>query len=236
MVSCEAATVLLAGSGGEIGGAIAARLAARGDCIALMGSEACALAASLALQGARVESVGADIADRVAIEAAIARVEDRLPPLAHVVFLLAAPSRQTPLGAITQSDWTAAVNGPLLSAFHLCQAAIPRLMARRQGSLLFIISDYAIIGCRDDAPFAALPTALYSFAKSIAREFAPAGIRVNCLGSARIAGNDNGSQPVPMGRPGRPREIAAVADFLLSNRASYITGQLLQPNGGRVMW
>jgi 3-oxoacyl-[acyl-carrier protein] reductase len=149
---------------------------------------------------------------------------------------LAAPSRQTPLGAITQSDWTAAVNGPLLSAFHLCQAAIPRLMARRQGSLLFIISDYAIIGCRDDAPFAALQTALYSFAKSIAREFAPAGIRVNCLGSARIAGNDNGSQPVPMGRPGRPREIAAVADFLLSNRASYITGQLLQPNGGRVMW
>jgi NAD(P)-dependent dehydrogenase (short-subunit alcohol dehydrogenase family) len=172
----------------------------------------------------------------VAIEAAIARVEDRLPPLAHAIFHLAAPSRQAPLGAITQSDWMAAVNGPLLSAFHLCQAAIPRLTARRQGSLLFLLSDYAIVGCRDDAPFAALQTALYSFAKSIAREFAPAGIRVNCLGTGWIAGNDIGSQPVPMSRPGRPQEIAAVADFLLSNRASYITGQLLQPNGGRVMW
>ena len=236
MVSGEAATVLLTGSGGEIGGAIAARLAARGDCIALMGTEAGALAASLARQGARVEGVDADIADRVAIEAAVTRVEDRLPPLAHVVFLLAAPSRQAPLGTITRSDWTAAVNRPLLLAFHLCQAAIPRLAARRQGSLLFILSDYAIVGCRDDAPFAALQTSLYSFAKSIAREFAPAGIRVNCLGSGWIAGDDSGSQVVPMGRPGRPQEIAAVADFLLSNRASYITGQLLQPNGGRVMW
>ena len=177
MVSGEAATVLLAGSDGEIGGAIAARLAARGDCIALMGTEAGVLAASLVRQGARVESVGADIADRAAIEAAIARLEGQLPRLAHVVFLFAASSRQAPLGVITQSDWTAAVNWPLLSAFHLCQAAIPRLTARRQGSLLFILSDYAIIGCREDAPFAALQTALYSFAKSLAREFAPAGIR-----------------------------------------------------------
>jgi NAD(P)-dependent dehydrogenase (short-subunit alcohol dehydrogenase family) len=60
-------------------------------------------------------------------------------------------------------------------------------MARRQGS---------IVGCRDGAPFAALQTALYSFAKSIAREFAPAGIRINCLGpifpflNHRIRGDD----------------------------------------------
>lgn len=236
MVSGKATTVLLAGPGGEIGGAIAARLAARGDCIALMGAEASALAAALAGQGAQVESVGADIADRTAIEVAIARVEDRLPPLAHVVLLLAPPARQAPLGAVTRADWMAAVDAPLLSAFHLCQSAIPRLMVRQQGSLLFVLSDYAIVGLRDCAPFAASQTALYSFAKSVAREFAPAGIRVNCLGTGWMVREQGGTQLVPMGRPGRPEEIAAVADFLLSSRASYITGQLLQPNGGRVMW
>jgi 3-oxoacyl-[acyl-carrier protein] reductase len=136
---------------------------------------------------------------------------------------------------MTQSDWAGAVDIPLLSAFHLCQSAIRRLAERRQGSVLFILSDYAIVGLRDGASFAACQTALYSFAKSIAREAAPNGVRVNCLGAAWMAGEHEGTL-VPLGRPAQPEEIAAVADFLLSNRASYITGQLVHANGGRLMW
>jgi NAD(P)-dependent dehydrogenase (short-subunit alcohol dehydrogenase family) len=222
--------------GGEIGRAVAARLGARGERIALLGAEAAALANSLNRDGGRVESLGADLADRAAVEAAIAHAEDRLGPLAHVVFGGAAPARSMPFGATTHDDWTAMVEAPLTSAFHLCQAVIPRLAARKQGSLLFVLSDYAIVGLRDGAPFAAGQTALYSFAKSIAREFAPSGIRVNCLGTGWMAAGQGGGDAVPMGRPGRPEEIAAVAGFLLGERARYITGQLLQPNGGRVMW
>jgi 3-oxoacyl-[acyl-carrier protein] reductase len=183
---------------------------------------------------AGTEILDCNLLDRAAIESALVHVEDRLGQIDHLVFGTSVPGRQAPLDATTRANWENAVGAPLTAAFHLCQAAMSRFTERKRGSLLFVLSDYAIIGLRDGAAFAASQTALYSFAKSVAREFAPAGIRVNCLGVGWTpAGPDS---DIPMGRPARPDDIAAVADFLLSDRASYITGQLVQPNGGRVMW
>jgi NAD(P)-dependent dehydrogenase (short-subunit alcohol dehydrogenase family) len=198
--------------------------------VALLGSEA-------PLPGQEqggIETVACDLTNRIAIESALVRIEDRLGPLEHLLLGTDAPGRQAPLHAATRADWANAVDAPLAAAFHLCQAALARLATRRQGSLLFVLSDYAIIGLRDGAAFAAGQAALYSFAKSLAREFAPLGIRVNCVGTGWMPAAQSGV--VPMGRPAGAEDAAAAADYLLSDRASYVTGQLLQPNGGRVMW
>jgi 2-hydroxycyclohexanecarboxyl-CoA dehydrogenase len=209
---------------------IAQRRAARGDGVVLL-----AASPSGQEQPARgIETMACDLADRAAIEAALARIEDRLGPIASVVLGPHAPDRQATLGEVSRAQWTSAVDAPLNTAFHLCQAALVRLAARKAGSLVFVLSDYAIVGLREGAPFAAGQTALYSFAKAIAREFAPLGIRINCVGSGWMPPGTNADSPI--GRAARPDDVAAAADFLLSDGAGYITGQLLQPNGGRVMW
>jgi NAD(P)-dependent dehydrogenase (short-subunit alcohol dehydrogenase family) len=223
---------LIAGLDHEIAHAIARRMAARGDHVALMGAED--PAPTLGRDVAGLEMLRCSLADRSAVESALVRVEDRLGPLHHLIFGTSPPGRLLPLDATTRAVWTNTVDAALVAAWHLCQATMPRLTARKHASVLFILSDYAVIGLRDGAAFAASQAALYAFAKSLAREFAPAGIRVNCLGIAWMPAGR--SEEVPLGRPGRPDDVAAAADFLLSDRASYISGQLLQPNGGRVMW
>jgi NAD(P)-dependent dehydrogenase (short-subunit alcohol dehydrogenase family) len=125
------------------------------------------------------------------------------------------------------------------------------MVERKKGAILITSSDYAIIGMPTAANYAAAKTAPYSLTKSLALEFAPYGIRVNTIGPGPIdtpllrAGRTEAEwqdrleayeNRLPMKRLGQPEEVASVVDFLLSHRASYITGQLLQPNGGQVVW
>ena len=181
---------------------------------------------------------GDRFADHAAVEEVIVRAEARLGPVKRLVCGVEAPEHRAPLDATTLSDWASTVEAPLERALQVCQAALPHLKASSEGSILFILSDYAVIGLRGGAAIAAGHSALYSFAKCLAREFAPAGIRVNAVAAGTMIDGNSGPEgvPAPMGRIVRPEEVAAAADFLLGARASYITGQLVQPNGGRVMW
>lgn len=219
----------IAGVQAPIAQSIAQRLRARGNRVVLVGDIS---ESNPARKADDVDTVACRLSDRPAIESALADIQDRIGPLEHLVIGSATPGRLASLSAATRADWAKEVEAPLITAFHLCQAVMPRLMARKRGSLLFVLSDYAIVGLRDGTPFAAGQTALYSFAKGVAREFAPMGIRVNCVGT----GWSPATEGIPLGRQTEPDDVAAAADYLLSDRASYVTAQLLQPNGGRVMW
>jgi NAD(P)-dependent dehydrogenase (short-subunit alcohol dehydrogenase family) len=159
-------------------------------------------------------------------------------------------ARRVPLHQMTLQDWAVVVETHLTGTFHVCQALLARMVQRRRGGIVITSSDFAVIGMPGAANYAAAKTALYSLTKSLALEFAP-HIRVNAVGPGPIdtpllhVGRTQAEWEelassyearLPLRRLGDPDEVASVVEFLFSDRSAYITGQLLQPNGGQVMW
>ena len=247
------AVTVISGAASGIGLATATRLAARGDHVALLDLDARALeaaAGAIREAGGRVESWQLDVRDRAAIEKACAGIVEKLGAITYV-FSNAGISGLRPVSTMTLAEWNAMLDTHVTGAFHLCQVALAHMVRQQRGALVLTSSDFAVIGMRHNAHYTAAKTALYSLSKALALEFAPHGIRVNAIGpgpidtpllrSGRTAAEWDErlsflQTRIPMGRLGRPDEVAAVVEFLLSDRAAYITGQLVQPNGGQVMW
>lgn len=252
MVTAPTVTVISGGASG-IGRATAARLAARGDHVVLLDMDAGKLeatAGSIREAGGRVESWQLDVRDRPAIERACADVVEKLGTITYVFSNAGITGRQ-PVSAMTLAEWNAVLDTHVTGSFHLCQVALSQMVRQKRGAVVLTSSDYAVAGMQNQAHYATAKTALYSLTKALALEMAPHGIRINAVGPGPIdtpllRGGRTAAEweerlrllhtRVPMGRLGRPEEVASVVEFLLSDRASYITGQLVQPNGGQVMW
>jgi len=233
MVNKPSNTVVIAGLSDAIALAIARRLAAQGDSIALLGGEALKLAPVLGNEGARVEVLHADVSDRWAVHEAIMQAEQQLGSIKRLICGVPVPalSQVSPVSVTTFADWSAQVEAPLVRVLSVCQGALPRLTCCK-GAILFFLSDRVAIGLRDGAAYAAGQSALYSFVKCLARECAPAGVRVNAVATGAIPLRKQAQAAAKAATRDveQPEELAALADFLLSERASYITGQLVQPH------
>src|SRR5262249_18323297 len=153
----------------------------------------------------------------------------------HALFANAGFNRRARVEAIAEEDWDAMMATHVKGIYLCAQAVLPQMLARGTGAILTTSSDFAVIGVAGIATYTAAKTAIYSLTKSLALEFAPHGIRVNALGpgpidtpllrSGRAPDEEDAALAaqrarVPMGRLGRPEEVAALADFLLSERAS----------------
>ena len=156
-----------------------------------------------------------------------------------------------PVDTIAEDDWDRMIDTHVKGTFLCCQAALARMVPRGGGAIVTMSSDYAVMAVPNAAAYCAAKSAIYSMTKSLALEFAGDGIRVNALGPGPIdtpilrSGRDEAeyrrarvsiAERLPLGRLGRPEEVAACADFLLSDRASYINGQIIHPNGGQQTW
>jgi 3-oxoacyl-[acyl-carrier protein] reductase len=169
----------------------------------------------------------------------------------HALFNNAGIGRSNAFEAISEDEWDLMMDVHVKGTFLCCKAVLPQMCERRAGVIVNMSSDYAVKGMIRGAAYAAAKSAVFSLTKSLAMEFVSHGIRVNALGPGPIdtpllrAGREGAewekaaverAARVPMGRLGRPEEIAAVLDFLLSDKSSYITGQILHPNGGQISW
>jgi 3-oxoacyl-[acyl-carrier protein] reductase len=143
------------------------------------------------------------------------------------------------------SDWDSVINTNLRGAFITSQAVIRSMMKERKGSIIHMSSIVGIMGNAGQAAYCAAKAGLIGLTKSMAKELATRNIRVNAVAPGYIETDMTGIltpeqkegilKSIPLGRVGKPEEIADAVVFLASERASYITGQVLAVDGGMGM-
>jgi len=246
------AAAIITGAGSGMGRATALMLARRGLAVGVMdidGAAAGATAAAIAAAGGKALALAVDVAKPRAVEAAVRRACTRLGPVLYLANL-AGHEHAAPLEKISDAEWLRMFAISVNGTFFACRAALPAMMAQRFGRIVNMSSLHALRGQPEHAHYAAAKAAIMGLTKSLAREKARFNIRVNAVAPGPIdtplwRGGRSGtklrrdiakrSTVIPLGRLGRPEEIAELIAFLLSERSSYMTGQIVSADGGEAM-
>lgn len=146
---------------------------------------------------------------------------------------------------MTEAQWDAVINVNLKSAFNFIHACTPIMMRQRSGSIINMASVVGVHGNAGQSNYAASKAGMIALAKSVAQEMGSRGIRANAIAPGFIETAMTAALPdevradwakkIPLRRGGQPEDIANVATFLASDLASYVTGQVLQVDGGMNM-
>jgi NAD(P)-dependent dehydrogenase (short-subunit alcohol dehydrogenase family) len=240
---------IVTGAGAGIGRAISIAFAAEGAsvlCADIDGEQSSAAAATITAAGGVAKAVTCDVSQSAAARATVAAAIDGFGALHILVNNAAVFPRSVPITDLDDADWDRALSVNIGGAFHMSKHAIPRIRASGGGSIIHIASQMGRVGNPGDAAYCATKGALLTLAKAMALDHAADGIRVNTLspggvateqmvrefGDMATAERDWGRARHPLGRLGRPEEIARAAVFLASDESSFMTGTDLLVDGG----
>jgi NAD(P)-dependent dehydrogenase (short-subunit alcohol dehydrogenase family) len=245
--SPTAPVLLVTGASRGIGRAIAELGARRGYAVAVnylnARAQADAVVDSIQAAGGTAAAFRADIGDAAATDALFEKVSAELGPLSALVNNAGEiPSRQD-FATMSDADIERMVDVNLLGAMRCMRRAIDQFTQPGGGAIVNVSSEAARFGGNRIAVYAATKAALSMLTVSTARELAPLGIRVNAVSPGTILTDalaaegdavlDNLSRTLPMGRIGRPDEVAETVLWLLSDAASYVSGAVLPISGAR---
>ena len=234
---------LVTGATGGLGSAIAKALAAQGATVAISGTREAVLN-ELAAQIPNSIPLVANLSGEGEAEGLIKRAEEALGGL-DILVANAGVTRDGLLMRMKDSDFDDVLKINLYSYFAMCKAAMRGMMKQKSGRIIGIASIVGVTGNAGQANYAASKAGMIGFTKSVAQEVASRGITANCIAPGFIvspmteiltdAQKAATMAQIPAGRMGEADEIAALACYLASNEAAYITGQTININGGMAM-
>lgn len=239
---------LITGASGGIGAATARAFAQAGYGVAIHAhrnvDKLHALAQELSALSVPVLEVCTDLSDPVQAKNMVDNVLEKFCQLD----ILICCSGLSHVGLVTDIDpqqWKTLFGVNVDGMHYCCQAVLPHMVHRKEGCILTVSSMWGQVGASCEVAYSATKGAVIAYTKALAQEVGPSNIRVNCIAPGVIATEMNAhlspedldalADETPLGRIGTPEECAACALFLASDGASFVTGQVLAPNGGLVI-
>jgi len=242
----EDKVAVVTGASRGIGRAIAETLAAGGATVVVNyqsnAAAAEAVVAGIRARGGQALAVAADVSDMAAAEGLIKAALDAYDHI-DIVVNNAGTTRDTLLLSMKEEQWDVVIDTNLKSVFNVCKAAARPMLRRKKGGRIINISSVAgIVGQPGQTNYAASKAGIIGFSKSLAKELGSRGITVNVVAPGFVptdltAGLSDDLVKrtlayIPLGRWGEAQEVAHAVAFLASDRAAYITGEVLRVDGG----
>jgi 3-oxoacyl-[acyl-carrier protein] reductase len=248
MSEFDGRVAIVTGGSRGIGRAIVKELVSRGANIAFSFTKnremADDLVAELQRSDRKVVAYQADVTDFATAEAMVKAIKGELGSVDYLVNN-AGITRDKLIMMMSQEDWDAVIDTNLKGVFNVTKQAISVMVRQRRGAILNIASISGVVGMAGQTNYSASKAGLIGFTKALAKEVGRRNITVNALALGLIETDMTASLPeeykqkmleqIPLGRYGSVEEVAKVAAFLLSDDARYITGQVIQADGGLAM-
>jgi 3-oxoacyl-[acyl-carrier protein] reductase len=245
MSEFEGRAAIVTGGTRGIGRAIVKELAARGSNVAFSFTRNKELADQLIAEvenaGRRAIAFQADVTDADSAEKMVRTVKSELGSVDYLVNN-AGITRDKLIMMMSEDDWDAVLDTNLKGVFNVTKPAVSVMVRQRRGAILNIASISGVVGMAGQTNYSASKAGLIGFTKALAKEVARRSITVNALALGLIETDMTSAlaneykkkmiEQIPLGRYGTVEEVARVAVFLLSDDARYITGQVIQADGG----
>ena len=244
----EGKTALITGAARGIGKALAVKFAQEGANIAftdlVIDENGKATEEEIAALGVKVKGYASNAADFNQTKEVVAEVHKDFGSI-DILVNNAGITKDGLMMRMTEAQWDAVINVNLKSAFNFINATLPIMLRQRSGSIINMASVVGVHGNAGQSNYAASKAGMIALAKSIAQEVGSRGIRANAIAPGFIETAMTAALPdevradwakkIPLRRGGQPEDIANVATFLASDLSSYVTGQVIQVDGGMNM-
>ncbi len=241
-------TVLVTGASKGIGAATAILFAQKGYNVVINYNNsyesASLLARSLSANGYSVMTHKANVANKLEVDLMVKEALYKFGSL-DILVNNAGIAYQGLITDTDEIDFDNIIDVNLKGVFNCCKAVLPSMISRQEGKIINISSMWGQVGASCEVAYSAAKAGVIGLTKALAKELAPSGITVNCVAPGLIETSMNSNitiedlnafvEEIPLGRIGSADEIAATIEFLASDKADYITGQVLGVNGGFVI-
>ena len=237
---------LVTGGASGIGTAVAVELARHGADVAILdilgGGAVQEVLAAVESLGVRGMVLQGDVADRERAREVVADVRKGLGGL-HILATCAGINRDAMTWKMSAEEWDAVIDVDLTGTFHYCQAVAPVFREQRYGKIVTISSINGLRGKVGQVNYSAAKAGVIGLTKALAKELARSQVNVNAVAPGFILTSMTASMPaeargaaiaeIPLGRAGAPEDVAVVVAFLCTDRARYITGEVIKVDGGQ---